>query len=137
MKDCEKIQSELIDMYYGELDDKGIKEHLSECEECRKFYEGLEVMALRMDSLKTENPISISDIINVLDKAEDIGVKRKNNFEAFTFVLIGVLLLTTIVLAAVVFGPGLILVMQLIIYSCLPLLMVPLIRSREPKEGLK
>jgi len=130
----EKIQKELLDVYYGEKPmTEEIRTHLDTCSECAAFLKELEILK---NTTNNDMDIEIDEriIAGAFSKASSSMIRRKNlrDFVIFAF---GAGLMLGMVGLLIYLGYGKsIIVIQIMLMICVPLLVPFMIRQRLMKE---
>lgn len=104
---CDEFKNNLIDIFDKNTDSaisKSLKEHISECEECRREYEEMKIVIERLDIDKTYFPITSdlkNGIINEINKGE---TKTKTVLKRWHKRLIAVAASVTILVSLFIFN---------------------------------
>lgn len=127
----EKREKDLVDYYYNENRKIELKN------EDKIFLDNLEALSLKINTLDDElQNISLDiNISNIMEKAEHIN--RKRNFvEAFGFVVVSSILMTSIVFLILKSNPSMFLYLQIVISMLLSFSLIPFAYFNKKKEEL-
>ena len=131
----EKIQEELLDVYYGEKHmTEEIKIHLDTCSECTAYWKELELLKNKMSTFDREVEIDERIIGSALRKSSIIIERNKNLRDLLVFAIISSLILGLLGLLIYMGYAKNIIMAQLILMVCVPLLVPFMIRQRLVKE---
>lgn len=136
MMDCEKVKKIIIDQLYGESMDVDISGHINNCSKCREYMESLQATTDLMDKIDVQIPADTLEITKAINGAFGRAYAKKKRIEAVYFVAAGLLILTSVTLATLTAGIGFFIVLQIVVVLNLPLLLIPILRSRNSGEEL-
>lgn len=135
-KTCKDYEKQLIDIFYEEetMNDD-VKNHLMECQNCKKYWEELNVIRVELDNAYDEVPIEYMKITQAFDNVKEIELRRSNIFSLIIFIIMGGLLLgigATLIMQGYVKS---IIYLQVISHICIPIIIPVFIKLRYIKEG--
>ena len=131
----EKIQEELVDVYYGEKPmTEEIKNHIGNCSECAAYWNKLELLKKKLATFDADVEIDERIIGGAFREAGVLLERRKNIRDMVAFAIIAILLLGMVGLLIYMGYAMSIIVMQIILMICVPLLVPFMIRQRLMKE---
>ena len=124
MKDITHREHDFIDNYYDELHENNFtpKEENEFLEYKEKLNTSLEKMNIINDS-ECDLDINILEIINM---AEEIKLRKRNKLETFSFVALSLLILLAGVFLVLSFNIKYLVYIEIIITSLFPFLLIPL-----------
>ncbi len=131
----EKIQEDLLDVYYGEKPmTKEIEIHLDTCSECAAYWKELDLLKSKILTFDREIEIDERIIGGAFRKSSILIERNKNLRDLVVFAIISSLILGVLGLL-IYMGYGKIIIMaQIILMVCVPLLVPFMIRQRLMKE---
>ena len=133
----EKIQEELLDIYYGEKHmTEEIRIHLDTCSECAAYWKELDVLKNRMSAFDREVEIDERIIGRAFSKTNLIVERKKNLRDLIVFAAISSLILALLGLF-IYWGYGKSIIMaQIVLMVCVPLLIPFMIKQRLMEEEI-
>ncbi|AEV68483.1 hypothetical protein [Acetivibrio clariflavus] len=130
-----KIQKDLLDVYYGEKSmTEEIRRHLNTCSECTEYWNELELIKKNMTLFDTDIEIDERIIGRAFRKSSIIMERRKNIKDLLVFAVISSLILSVLGLIIYMGYGKRIIMAQIIIMVCVPLLVPFMIRQRLMEE---
>lgn len=131
----QKIQEELLDIYYGEKHmTEEIRIHLDTCSECATYWKELDVLKNRMSAYDREVEIDERIIGRAFSKSNIIVERKKNLKDLLVFAIISSLLLALLGLFIYMGYGKSVIIVQIILMVCVPLLIPFMIRQRLMEE---
>ena len=131
----EKIQEELLDVYYGEKHmTEEIKIHLDTCSECAAYWKELDLLKNKMPTFDREIEIDERIIGGAFRKSSILIERNKNLRDLVVFAIIATLILGILgLLIYMGYGKSIIMA-QITLMVFVPLLVPFIIRQRLMKE---
>lgn len=133
----EKIQEELVDVYYGEKPMRDeIKNHIDGCSECAAYWNKLQLIKKELPASDTDIEIDERVIDRAFREADVLMERRKNMRDLVVFAVIASLLAGIVGWLIYMGYAKSIIQVQIILMFCVPLSVPFLIRQRLMKEEL-
>lgn len=131
----EELQKELLDVHYGErpMTEK-LKTHLATCSECAEFWSELNILNKNMPTFDMDIEIDERIIGGAFREARISMERSKNVRDLVAFVIVASLILGLVGLLVYMGYGKSIIVVQLFLMICVPLLVPFMIRHRLMKE---
>jgi len=133
---CNEFKEKLIDVFYEEKAlNKEEEGHMESCQECRQYWEELQLVKLELERIEPEVPIDYMKVTQAFEKAEEILEERRNIKSLLAFILTASLLLTFVAILAMKGYVREIIYFQIGTYIIIPLLLPIIIKIRSRKES--
>jgi hypothetical protein len=123
MKNSENKYDKIIDKYYNELPDEA-EEKLSESEQI--LSNKLNLALDKMDILKAVTPTFDINILEIIEKGEEIKEKKRNSLEFLTFIAFGLLIIASLILVTFYYGERFFIYYELLTFIFVPILILSL-----------
>ncbi len=131
----EKIQEELLDVYYGEKPmTEEIKIHIGNCSECAAYWNKLELLKKELPAFDVDIEIDERIIGGAFREADVLVERSKNIRDLVVFAIIAIVMLGIVGLLIYMGYAKSIIVVQIILMICVPLSVPFMIRQRLMKE---
>ena len=131
----EKIQKELMDIYYGEKTmTEEIKAHIDTCSECAEFSNDLDLLSKKMEAFDIDTEMDERIIGGAFRKANLLMERRKNARDFALFALLSCLMLGIVGFLIYLGYAKSVIILQIILMICMPLSIPFIIRQRLMKE---
>jgi len=133
---CNEFKEKLIDIFYEEKAlNKEEEGHMESCQECRQYWEELQLVKVELERIEPEVPIDYMKVTQAFEKAEEILEERRNIKSLLAFILTASLLLTFVAILAMKGYVREIIYFQIGTYIIIPLLLPIIIKIRSRKES--
>lgn len=131
----EKQKKDIMDVYYGEKPlTEDIKKHLNTCSECAAFWNELDQMKKNINAFDTEIEIDERIIGGAFRKSSIIIERNKNLKDLLVFVATSMMILSVLGLLIYMGYGKSIIIAQIILMFCVPLLIPFIVRQRLMEE---
>lgn len=130
MKKCDEVRDKLIDEYYDEKLNDDIKEHITNCPECFEFMNKLYSVSEKLEVLNMDEIPAPSNMFDIIDRAQNIRDTRKKRFEIPLFIISSLCILLPFAGLGLYIGMKFLIYLELILYINLPLILIPVIKSK-------
>jgi len=134
-KDNIDIETTQIDFYYNELFEKDINLDLNI--DSININDKLNAVSEKLDSLNNIDFDLDVNILSIIQSAENIKIKKKNNFETLSFVLTELLILSLFSSLGILSGFKVLIYILAFTSILLPFILIPLAQIYKNKEGIQ
>jgi hypothetical protein len=124
----EKLDNSLIDRFYNEESNSSLIASIDETE-LQHFESSMALLSENMNILVDQEPELDISIMNIIVKAENIKEKRKTVAENIIFVVLGLMILSSIGLLSFVIGVKFIIIFQAVAFALFPFSLIPLSKA--------